>query len=78
MYTEAAIEFFELKIVVLRVAYSIREWAMKIWYSLFYFLLVHLQLSNKKKFDSSMLSLSVAVPGLVLYVLLLHNAGPST
>ena len=30
MYTEAVIEFFELKIAVLRVAYSIGERAMKI------------------------------------------------
>ena len=37
MYTEAAIKFRELEIVVLRVAYSISEWAMKVGYGLFYF-----------------------------------------
>ena len=76
MYTEAVIEFLELKIAVLRVAYSIGEWAMKKfgWFVL-YCWSVHKSVENV---DLSMLSLSVAVPGLVLYVLLLLNTGPST
>ena len=76
MYIEAMIEFSELKIAVLRVAYSIGEWAMKnlVWFVL-YCWSVH---KSVKNVDLSWFSLSVAVPGLVLYVLLLLNTGPST
>ena len=75
MYTEAVIEFLELKIAVLRVAYSIGEWAMKIciFSSI---LLVHLYSVKKMLTPVWLVCLSV-VPGLVLYVLLLLNVGPS-